>query len=60
MPVTASSHDVTALLQAWAAGDIGARDQLMVVVYRELRDRAARQLRRERRYACSSASFSAA
>ena len=48
-PVTASSHDVTALLQAWTAGDAAARDQLMAVVYRELRDRAARQLRRERR-----------
>lgn len=43
------SHDVTALLQAWSAGDTAARDQLMAVVYRELRDRAARQLRRERR-----------
>jgi RNA polymerase sigma factor (TIGR02999 family) len=42
-------HDVTALLQAWTAGDAGARDQLMAVVYRELRLRAAGQLRRERR-----------
>ena len=47
--VTASSHDVTALLQAWSAGDTAARDQLMAVVYREQRDRAARLLRRERR-----------
>ena len=47
--MTASNHDVTAMLQAWTAGDNGARDQLMAVVYRELRDRAARQLRRERR-----------
>ena len=47
--MTASSHDVTALLQAWTAGDTAARDQLMAVVYRELRDRAAGQLRRERR-----------
>jgi len=48
-PVTASSHDVTALLHAWTAGDIAARDQLMTVVYQELRRRAAGQLRRERR-----------
>ena len=39
---------MTALLQAWTAGDIAARDQLMAVVYRELRSRAAGQLRRER------------
>ena len=36
-PVTASSHDVTALLHAWTAGDSAARDQLMAVVYQELR-----------------------
>jgi ECF sigma factor len=48
-PVTASSHDVTALLQAWTGGDVAARDQLMAVVYRELRVGAALQLRRERR-----------
>jgi RNA polymerase sigma factor (TIGR02999 family) len=47
--MTVASHDVTALLQAWSAGDTAARDQLMAAVYRELRDRAARQLRRERR-----------
>ena len=46
--VNAPGHDVTALLQAWTAGDIAARDQLMAVVYRELRSRAAGQLRRER------------
>jgi RNA polymerase sigma factor (TIGR02999 family) len=33
----------------WTAGDIAARDQLMTVVYQELRCRAAWQLRRERR-----------
>ena len=48
-PVNASSHDVTALLHAWTAGDAAARDQLMTVVYQELRRRAAGQLRRERR-----------
>jgi RNA polymerase sigma factor (TIGR02999 family) len=47
--VTASSGDVTALLQAWSAGDGGARDQLMKVVYDDLRRRAAAQVRRERR-----------
>ena len=44
-----SSHDVTALLHAWTAGDAAARDQLMAVVYQELRRRATGQLRRERR-----------
>ena len=47
--MTASSHDVTALLRAWTAGDSTAHDQLMTVVYQELRRRAAGQLRRERR-----------
>ena len=47
--MSATPPDVTALLQAWSAGDVPARDRLMAVVYRELRDRAARQLRRERR-----------
>lgn len=46
--VNASRHDVTALLQAWSAGDVAARDQVMAVVYQELRRRAAVQLRRER------------
>lgn len=46
--VNASRHDVTALLQAWSAGDVAARDQVMAVVYQELRRRAAAQLRRER------------
>jgi RNA polymerase sigma-70 factor, ECF subfamily len=40
--------DVSALLQAWTRGDHGARDRLLVVVYGELRRRAAAQLRRER------------
>jgi RNA polymerase sigma factor (TIGR02999 family) len=43
-----SSHDVTALLHAWTDGDSDARDRLMVVVYDELRRRAAAYLRRER------------
>jgi RNA polymerase sigma factor (TIGR02999 family) len=40
--------DVTGLLQAWRGGDIDARDRLALVVYRELRRRAAAFLRRER------------
>jgi RNA polymerase sigma factor (TIGR02999 family) len=40
---------VTALLNAWSAGDPAARDQLITVVYQELRWRAAGQLRGERR-----------
>ncbi len=48
-PVSAPMHDLTALLNAWSAGDPSARDQLMTVVYQELRRRAAGQLRGERR-----------
>jgi RNA polymerase sigma factor (TIGR02999 family) len=40
--------DVSALLQAWRDGDGASRDELLVVVYEELRRRAAAQLRRER------------
>jgi RNA polymerase sigma-70 factor, ECF subfamily len=40
--------DVTALLHAWSQGDAGARDELMPLVYDELRRRAAACLRRER------------
>jgi RNA polymerase sigma factor (TIGR02999 family) len=49
--VTASNHDVTELLRAWSAGDLGARDRLMPLIYQELRRRAAAQLRRERHHA---------
>ncbi len=42
-------RDVTALLQAWSAGDPSAHDALMPLVYQELRRQAAGQLRRERR-----------
>lgn len=38
--------DVSRLLQAWGRGDLQARDEL--VIYRELRRRAAAYLRRER------------
>ncbi len=41
-------RSVTALLQAWAGGDLGARDRLFSRVYDDLRRRAARYMRRER------------
>lgn len=40
--------DVTTLLHAWTEGDLSARDQLMPLVYHELRQRAAACMRRER------------
>ena len=43
-----ASGDVTGLLHAWTGGDAAARDELMAAVYRELRQRAAARLRRER------------
>lgn len=39
---------VSALLHAWGCGDLKARDELMTVVYAELRRLAAAHLRRER------------
>ena len=42
-----SAGNVTALLRAWGDGDLAARDQLMPLVYKELRRRAAARLRRE-------------
>jgi RNA polymerase sigma factor (TIGR02999 family) len=44
----ASSHDVTALLADWSRGDGSALNQLLPLVYAELRRIAARQLRTER------------
>ena len=41
--------DVTVLLQAWARGEVEARERLLPLVYQELRRRAAAYLRRERR-----------
>jgi RNA polymerase sigma-70 factor (ECF subfamily) len=41
-------EDVTRLLRAWGKGDLEARDDLIPLVYRELRRRAAAFLRRER------------
>jgi RNA polymerase sigma factor (TIGR02999 family) len=44
----ASPRDVTALLADWSRGDRGALNQLLPLVYAELRRIAARQLRSER------------
>lgn len=44
----APSQGVTGLLNRWKAGDQGALEALIPLVYRELRDMARRQLRRER------------
>ncbi len=43
-----SAPDVSALLEAWSRGDLAARDQVMPLVYEELRRRAKAYLRRER------------
>jgi ECF sigma factor len=40
-------HGVTGLLQAWGGGDAAALDQLVPIVYEELRRQAQRYLRRE-------------
>jgi RNA polymerase sigma factor (TIGR02999 family) len=42
------TSEVTVLLRAWGEGDLRARDDLLPVVYRELRRRAAGYLRHER------------
>jgi RNA polymerase sigma factor (TIGR02999 family) len=44
----AEVKNTTELLLRWRAGDANARDRLMVVVYEELRQKAAQYLRRER------------
>ena len=52
MPAGAAEGDtrgITRLLNAWQRGDANARDRLFVLVYGELRRRAAAHLRRERR-----------
>jgi RNA polymerase sigma factor (TIGR02999 family) len=41
--------DVTGLLRAWSQGDPGAAEKLVPLVYDDLKRRAARYLRRERR-----------
>jgi RNA polymerase sigma factor (TIGR02999 family) len=42
------SVDASALLRAWGHGDLGARDNLLPLVYQQLRRSAAAYLRRER------------
>ena len=49
MPELPAPGDVTRLLHAWNGGDVAARDQLIPIIYAELRRRAAAHLRRERR-----------
>src|SRR5215475_14203907 len=44
-----TTSPITRLLKAWESGDAQARDDLVPLVYRELRRRAAAYLRRERR-----------
>jgi len=44
----ADTHVVTRLLRLWAEGDSAARDELIPLVYGELRKIAARYLRVER------------
>jgi RNA polymerase sigma factor (TIGR02999 family) len=46
--VMPSSANVTGLLQRWSAGDTGALDRLLPVIYAELRRIASHQLRGER------------
>lgn len=46
---TSSSHGITQLLERWSNGEEDARDELMPLVYNELRRLAAAHLRRERR-----------
>jgi ECF sigma factor len=47
--VPPASSDVSQLFQAWGRGDVQAGEDLIPVVYRELRRRAAAYLRGERR-----------
>ena len=48
MPLTPSPvRGVSALLKAWGEGDLAARDQVIPLVYEELRRRAKAYLRRE-------------
>lgn len=46
---TAAKHDLTFLLVQWAKGDQQALEELTPLVYKELRQLAASQLRRERK-----------
>ena len=48
MAQTNQSGAVSGLLRAWGRGDLQARDELVPLIYRELRRRAGAYLRRER------------
>ena len=48
MATSDETQVVTRLLQRWRGGDSGAADELLPIVYQELRQVAARYLRRER------------
>ena len=47
-PKTKPTGTVSQLLKAWGRGDLQAREDLVPLVYQELRERAAAYLRRER------------
>ncbi len=47
--MTPEAGDITRLLQAWSAGDKQALDDLLPLLYRELRSLAASYIRRERK-----------
>jgi RNA polymerase sigma factor (TIGR02999 family) len=46
--ITSGSVDIATLLKAWSAGDCMSRDQLMPLVYHELKRLARRCMRKER------------
>lgn len=46
---TTQAGTVSQLLQAWGRGDLQAREDLVPIVYQQLRERAAAYLRHERR-----------
>ena len=46
--MTSSPHHITQLLKDWANGDQAARDQLIPIVYEELRRMAHQHMRKER------------
>jgi RNA polymerase sigma factor (TIGR02999 family) len=48
-PAESDASGISELLRAWGAGDLEARDRLFALVYRDLKERAAAYLRRERR-----------
>jgi RNA polymerase sigma factor (TIGR02999 family) len=47
--MTEDTHTLTALLERWRSGDQDAAARLMELVYRDLHEIAAREMRRERR-----------